>query len=137
MRPRNPVRASIVIRQARHDPARRDPPAAARIAGAVHRTPVFTSRTLGERAGMELHLTWESPQKNPLVQAARGAQSVALVCPLAYSRDVNRHRERICVGAALVDRTRSRPAGRAPSHLEDHGGLPSVEVASRWLEVAR
>jgi len=37
--------------------------AAGRIAGAVHRTPVFGARTLGERAGVELHLKCESLQK--------------------------------------------------------------------------
>jgi threonine dehydratase len=37
--------------------------AAARIAGAVHRTPVLGARTLGERAGVELHLKCESLQK--------------------------------------------------------------------------
>ena len=37
--------------------------AAARIAGAVHRTPVLGSRTLGERAGVDLLLKCESLQK--------------------------------------------------------------------------
>ena len=37
--------------------------AAERIAGALHRTPVLTSRLLGERAGVSLHLKCESLQK--------------------------------------------------------------------------
>ncbi|TMQ54547.1 MAG: pyridoxal-phosphate dependent enzyme, partial [Candidatus Eisenbacteria bacterium] len=37
--------------------------AAERIAGGVHRTPLFGSRTLGERAGVELRLKCESLQK--------------------------------------------------------------------------
>jgi threonine dehydratase len=37
--------------------------AAGRIAGQVHRTPVFTSRILGERSGVRLHLKCENFQK--------------------------------------------------------------------------
>ena len=46
--------------------------AAARIAGKVHRTPLVSSRTLGDRAGVELHLKCESFQKTGSFKA-RGA----------------------------------------------------------------
>ena len=51
--------------------------AAARIAGAVHRTPVLGARTLGERAGVELHLKCESLQKTGSFKP-RGALNVVL-----------------------------------------------------------
>jgi threonine dehydratase len=46
--------------------------AAGRIAGKVHRTPLISSRLLGERAGVELHLKCESFQKTGSFKA-RGA----------------------------------------------------------------
>ncbi|HEY2953755.1 MAG TPA: threonine/serine dehydratase [Candidatus Eisenbacteria bacterium] len=54
--------------------------AAARIAGATHRTPVLTSRSLGERAGVELHLKCESLQKTGSFKP-RGALNIVLSLP--------------------------------------------------------
>ena len=51
--------------------------AAERIAGGVHRTPLFGSRTLGERAGVELRLKCESLQKTGSFKA-RGALNIVL-----------------------------------------------------------
>lgn len=54
--------------------------AAARTAGQLHRTPVFTSRSLGERAGVELHLKCESFQKTGSFKP-RGALNIVLSLP--------------------------------------------------------
>ena len=71
--------------------ARIDPPvipiadiraAAERIAGQVHRTPMFGSRTLGERAGVELRLKCESLQKTGSFKP-RGALNKVLSLPKA------------------------------------------------------
>ena len=51
--------------------------AAERIAGGVHRTPLFGSRTLGERAGVELRLKCESLQKTGSFKP-RGALNIVL-----------------------------------------------------------
>src|SRR5512143_2289961 len=51
--------------------------AAARTAGRLHRTPVFTSRSLGERAGVALHLKCESFQKTGSFKP-RGALNIVL-----------------------------------------------------------
>jgi len=51
--------------------------AATRIAGSVHRTPLLSSRQLGERAGVRLHLKCESFQKTGSFKA-RGALNKVL-----------------------------------------------------------
>jgi len=56
--------------------------AALRIAGAVHRTPLFGSRTLGERAGVDLGLKCESLQKTGSFKP-RGALNIVLSLPEA------------------------------------------------------
>lgn len=54
--------------------------AAARIGPKVHRTPVFSSRSLGERAGVRLHLKCESFQKTGSFKP-RGALNIILSLP--------------------------------------------------------
>jgi len=54
--------------------------AATRIGPHVHRTPVMTSRTLGERAGVRLHLKCESFQKTGSFKP-RGALNIVLSLP--------------------------------------------------------
>src|SRR5262245_33356297 len=56
--------------------------AALRIAGEVHRTPIFGSRTLGERAGVQLSLKCESLQKTGSFKP-RGALNIVLSLPEA------------------------------------------------------
>src|SRR5437773_6139690 len=54
--------------------------AAVRTGPQLHRTPVFTSRSLGERAGVRLHLKCESFQKTGSFKP-RGALNVVLSLP--------------------------------------------------------
>src|SRR5215468_1644518 len=54
--------------------------AARRIAGHVHRTPMLTSASLGERTGVELHLKCESLQKTGSFKP-RGALNRILTFP--------------------------------------------------------
>ncbi|MHC5209235.1 MAG: threonine/serine dehydratase [Planctomycetota bacterium] len=54
--------------------------AAARLAGRIHRTPLLTCRTLGERVGVTLHLKCECLQKTGSFKA-RGALNKALSLP--------------------------------------------------------
>src|SRR5436190_2988435 len=54
--------------------------AAVRTGPQLHRTPVFTSRSLGERAGVALHLKAESFQKTGSFKP-RGALNIVLTLP--------------------------------------------------------
>src|SRR5256885_2143768 len=56
--------------------------AARRLQPHLHRTPVFTSRSLGERAGVSLHLKAESFQKTGSFKP-RGALNIVLTLPEA------------------------------------------------------
>ena len=60
--------------------------AAERIAGHVHRTPIFGSRTLGERAGVDLRLKCESLQKTGSFKPRGALNKVLSLAPLERAR---------------------------------------------------
>ena len=62
--------------------------ARARIAGKVHRTPMFTSHTLGDRLGVEIYLKAESFQKTGSFKARGAYNNIAQLSDEAKARGV-------------------------------------------------
>lgn len=81
--------------------------AAERIAGAVHRTPVLSARSLGERAGVELLLKCESLQKTGSFKPRGALNKVLSLAPEARARGLvtvsaGNHAQAVAWAAARV-----------------------------------
>ena len=114
--------------------------AAARIEGVANRTPVFTSRTLDERAGASVHLKAESFQRGGAFKFRGAYNKIASLTPdvrgrgvLAYSS--GNHAQAVAIAARLLDTTATivMPEDTPPAKLDATRGY-GAEIVSydRW-----
>jgi threonine dehydratase len=116
--------------------------AAQRLEGVAHRTPVFTSRTLDERVGAEVHLKAECLQRGGAFKF-RGAYNKIASLPedvrargvLAYSS--GNHAQAVAIAARLLgtNATVVMPEDAPPAKLEATRGY-GAEIVSydRWMQ---
>jgi threonine dehydratase len=116
--------------------------AAARLAGVASRTPVFTSRTLEERAGASVHVKAECFQRSGAFKF-RGAYNKIASLPadvarrgvLAYSS--GNHAQAVAIAARLLGTTATivMPEDSPPAKLEATRGYGAEVVTyDRWTE---
>ncbi|HEY2544153.1 MAG TPA: pyridoxal-phosphate dependent enzyme [Gaiellaceae bacterium] len=116
--------------------------AAARLAGVASRTPVFTSRTLDERAGASVHVKAECFQRSGAFKF-RGAYNKIASLPadvarrgvLAYSS--GNHAQAVAIAARLLGTTATivMPEDSPPAKLEATRGYGAEVVTyDRWTE---
>jgi threonine dehydratase len=99
--------------------------AAARIAGRVHRTPVLSARTIGARAGVDLHLKCESFQKTGSFKPRGALNKVLTLTDAERARGLvtvsaGNHAQAVAWAARSVDApcTVVMPSGAPRSKLE-------------------
>jgi threonine dehydratase len=116
--------------------------AAARIEGVANRTPVFTSRTLDERAGAHVHLKAECFQRGGAFKFRGAYNKIASLAPdvrgrgvLAYSS--GNHAQAVAIAARLLDTTATivMPQDAPPAKLDATRGYGAeVVIYDRWSD---
>jgi threo-3-hydroxy-L-aspartate ammonia-lyase len=116
--------------------------AAARLEGVAHRTPVFTSRTLNERAGAEVFLKAESLQRGGAFKFRGAYNAIAALAPEQRARGVvayssGNHAQAVALAASLLG-TRAlllMPTDAPPTKVEATRGYGAeIVVYDRYTE---
>ena len=116
--------------------------AAERLDGVANRTPVFTSRTLDERAGARVHVKAECFQRGGAFKFRGAYNAIALLDPATRARGVlayssGNHAQAVAVAARLLGTTATivMPTDAPPAKLEATRGY-GAEIVSydRWTE---